>query len=48
MDQQNGSPAKPEGDLPGPLGRRLTAHILDAAILFLPLLALWAVALRDM
>ncbi len=48
MDDQNGSPVIPEGELPGPLGRRLAAHLLDAAILFLPLLALWAAALRDM
>ncbi|MCL1593113.1 MAG: RDD family protein [Actinomycetia bacterium] len=48
MDQNTGSHVATDGELPGPLSRRLAAHIVDAFLLFVPLLALWVVALRRM
>jgi uncharacterized RDD family membrane protein YckC len=35
------------GERPAPLGDRILAHVIDALILFLPLLALWALVLRS-
>ncbi len=46
VDNQSRSGADVQDGIPGPLGDRILAHVIDALIVFVPLFVLWVIALR--